>query len=78
MGVCMDENALVSAVCSLGWRAYSSKQPLEQLSLERAALAYRRGSLVKPWDAIALAGVQSQRSQGLVARQDLREGNFSI
>lgn len=62
----------------LDWRIYSAKHLLERLSLERAAWAYRRVSLVKPWDAIALAKVQCQRSQGLVAWQGLREGNFFI
>jgi transposase len=43
----VDEEALESAVRRLGWRLYSINQPLEQLSLEQAVLAYRSESLVE-------------------------------
>jgi transposase len=36
-----DEEALESAVRRLGWRVYSTNQPVEQLSLEQAVLTYR-------------------------------------
>jgi transposase len=37
----VDEEALELAVRRLGWRIYSTNQPLEQLSLAQAVLAYR-------------------------------------
>ena len=37
----VDEAALASAVSRLGWRMYSTNQPVEQLSLEQAVLVYR-------------------------------------
>jgi hypothetical protein len=37
----IDEAALERAVRRLGWRIYSTNQPIEQLSLEQAVLAYR-------------------------------------
>jgi transposase len=43
----VDEDALESAVRRLGWRIYSTNQPLEQLSLEQAVLAYRSEYLVE-------------------------------
>ena len=43
----MDEVALESAVRRLGWRIYSTNQPVEQLSLEQAVLAYRSEYLVE-------------------------------
>ena len=43
----MDEAALESAVRRLGWRMYSTNQPVEQLSLEQAVLAYRSEYLVE-------------------------------
>ena len=43
----VDEAALESAVRRLGWRVYSTNQPLEQLSLEQAVLAYRSEYLVE-------------------------------
>lgn len=48
----MDEEALESAVRRLGWRVYSTHQPVEQLSveqlsLEQAVLAYRSEYLVE-------------------------------
>jgi transposase len=43
----VDEEALESAVRRLGWRAYSTNQPLEQLSLEHAVFAYRSAYLVE-------------------------------
>jgi transposase len=43
----VDEEALESAVRRLGWRIYSTNQPLEQLSLEQAVLAYRSEYLVE-------------------------------
>src|SRR5262249_10861787 len=42
----VDEAALESAVRQLGWRIYSTNQPVEQLSLEQAVLAYRSEYLV--------------------------------
>ncbi|ETX05007.1 MAG: hypothetical protein ETSY2_25515, partial [Candidatus Entotheonella gemina] len=42
----VDEAALELAVRRLGWRIYSTNQPLEQLSLEQAVLAYRSEYLV--------------------------------
>ena len=43
----MDEAALESAVRRLGWRIYSTNQPVAQLSLEQAVLAYRSEYLVE-------------------------------
>jgi transposase len=43
----VDEEALESAVHRLGWRVYSTNQPVEQLSLEQAVLAYRSEYLVE-------------------------------
>jgi transposase len=43
----VDEEALESAVRRLGWRIYSTNQPVEQLSLEQAVLAYRSEYLVE-------------------------------
>jgi transposase len=43
----VDEEALESAVHRLGWRVYSTNQPVEQLSLEQAVLAYRSAYLVE-------------------------------
>ena len=43
----VDEAALESAVRQLGWRMYSTNQPVEQLSLEQAVLAYRSEYLVE-------------------------------
>lgn len=37
----VDEAALELAARRLGWRMYSTNQPVEQLSLEHAVLAYR-------------------------------------
>ena len=57
----VDEAALGLAVRRLGWRVYSTNQPLQQLSLEQAVLAYRHEYLVdqKPGSA--------QRSPAVVA-----------
>ena len=43
----VDEEALEAAVHRLGWRVYSTNQPVEQLSLEQAVLAYRSEYLVE-------------------------------
>jgi len=43
----VDEVALEAAVRRLGWRIYSTNQPVEQLSLEQAVLAYRSEYLVE-------------------------------
>ena len=43
----VDEAALESAVRRLGWRIYSTNQPVKQLSLEQAVLAYRSEYLVE-------------------------------
>jgi transposase len=43
----VDEEALESAVCRLGWRVYSTNQPAQQLSLEQAVWAYRSDYLVE-------------------------------
>ncbi len=43
----VDEVALEAAVRRLGWRVYSTNQPVEQLSLEQAVLAYRSEYLVE-------------------------------
>ncbi len=43
----VDEEALEVAVRRLGWRVYSTNQPVEQLSLEQAVLAYRSEYLVE-------------------------------
>jgi len=39
--VCVDEAAVEAAVRRWGWRVYGTNQPLEQLSLAQAVLAYR-------------------------------------
>jgi len=43
----VDEKALELAARRLGWRIYSTNQPVEQLSLEQAVLAYRNEYLVE-------------------------------
>jgi transposase len=43
----VDEEALESTVRRLGWRIYSTNQPVEQLSLEQAVWAYRSEYLVE-------------------------------
>jgi transposase len=43
----VDEVAREAAVRRLGWRIYSPNQPVEQLSLEQAVLAYRSAYLVE-------------------------------
>jgi transposase len=43
----VDEEALEEAVRRLGWRVYSTHQPVEQLSLEQAILAYRSEYVVE-------------------------------
>ena len=43
----VDEEALELAARRLGWRIYSTNQPVEQLSLEQAVLAYRSEYLVE-------------------------------
>jgi transposase len=43
----VDEDALASALCRLGWRVYGTNQPTEQLSLAQAVLAYRQEYLVE-------------------------------
>jgi transposase len=43
----VDEEALELAARRLGWRLYSTNQPVEQLSLEQAVLAYRSEYLVE-------------------------------
>jgi transposase len=43
----VDEAALESAVRRLGWRIDSTNQPVEQLALEQAVLAYRSAYLVE-------------------------------
>lgn len=43
----VDEAALELAARRLGWRIYSTNQPVEQLSLEQAVLAYRSEDLVE-------------------------------
>jgi len=45
--VSRDEEALRQAVAGLGWRAYGTNQPPEQLPLEQAVLAYREEYLVE-------------------------------
>jgi transposase len=37
----VDEAALEAAIRRLGWRMYGTNQPVEQLSLAQAVLAYR-------------------------------------
>lgn len=39
--VCVDDATLEAAIRQLGWRVYGTNQPVEQLSLEQAVLAYR-------------------------------------
>src|SRR5919197_3314550 len=39
--VCVDEAALEAAIRRLGWRMYGTNQPVAQLSLAQAVLAYR-------------------------------------
>jgi transposase len=43
----VDEAALEAAVRRLGWRIYRTNQPVKQLSLEQAVLAYRSEYLVE-------------------------------
>jgi len=41
VAVCVDDATLEAAIRQLGWRVYGTNQPVEQLSLEQAVLAYR-------------------------------------
>jgi len=43
----VDEEALKAAIAQLGWRVYVTNQPVEQLSLEQAVLAYREEYIVE-------------------------------
>jgi hypothetical protein len=43
----VDEETLALAVERLGWRMYRTHQPVEQLSLAQALLAYRSAYLVE-------------------------------
>ncbi len=45
--VSRDEAAIQKAMARLGWRVYGTNQPVEQLSLEQAVLAYREEYLVE-------------------------------
>jgi transposase len=45
--VSLDEEAVAASVCQLGWRVYVTSQPLDQLSLQEAVLAYRSEYLVE-------------------------------
>jgi len=45
--VSRDEAAIQTALARLGWRVYGANQPVEQLSLEQAVLAYREEYLVE-------------------------------
>ena len=45
--VSRDEAAIQKAIARLGWRVYATNRPVEQLSLERAVLAYREEYLVE-------------------------------
>jgi transposase len=45
--VSRDEAAIQTALARLGWRIYGTDQPVEQLSLEQAVLAYREEYLVE-------------------------------
>ena len=47
MTVSLDQAAVAAAVRPLGWRAYVTTQPSEQLSLQEAVLAYRHEYLVE-------------------------------
>lgn len=42
-----DEAAIQNALARLGWRVYGTNQPVDQLSLEQAVLAYREEYLVE-------------------------------
>jgi transposase len=42
-----DEAAIQTALARLGWRVYGTNQPVDQLSLEQAVLAYREEYLVE-------------------------------
>jgi len=42
-----DETAIQKAIAWLGWRVYGTNQPVEQLSLAQAVLAYREEYLVE-------------------------------
>ena len=45
--VSRDEAAIQKALARLGWRVYATNQPVEQLSLEQAVLAYREEYLIE-------------------------------
>ncbi|MFH1633732.1 MAG: DUF4277 domain-containing protein [Chloroflexota bacterium] len=45
--VSRDEAVIQKALARLGWRVYGTNQPVEQLSLEQAVLAYREEYLVE-------------------------------
>ena len=42
----VDQEAVATAVCRLGWRVYATTQPADQLSLTQAVLAYRSEYLI--------------------------------
>jgi transposase len=71
----VDEAALESAVRRLGWRIYSTNQPVEQLSLEQAVLAYRSEYLVerrlgrlkgRPLSLTPMYGQRDDHATGLI------------
>jgi transposase len=45
--ISLDQEAVATAVCQLGWRVYVTTQPPEQLPLQQAVLAYRNEYLVE-------------------------------
>jgi transposase len=70
-----DEAAIQTALARLGWRVYGTNQPVDQLSLEQAVLAYREEYLVergfgrlkgKPLSLTPMYLQDDQRATGLI------------
>ena len=47
LSVTLDETAVTNAIRMMGWRVYVTNQPPEELSLERAVIAYREEYLIE-------------------------------
>jgi transposase len=47
LSVSLDETAVTNTIRMMGWRVYVTNQPPEELSLERAVIAYREEYLIE-------------------------------
>jgi transposase len=73
--VSLNQEAVAAAVRQLGWRVYVTTQPLEELSLQEAVLAYRSEYLVeramgrlkgRPWSLTPMSLEREDHATGLI------------